>query len=163
MRGRKPLPTSLKRLRGNPGGRPLNTREPRPAVTAGAFADAPPELADDPVAQEHWCRLVPVLRQAGQITDADYPALVATCLEWSRYLTAARQARHQATVKRGTGGLAASPHGHIAHRSLHSLIKLWAELGLTPSSRSRLTTTIPPAMPADPFAEFDESPRRQPS
>ncbi len=30
MRGRKPKPTALKLVSGNPGHRPLNTREPKP-------------------------------------------------------------------------------------------------------------------------------------
>ena len=30
QRGRKPKPTALKMLEGNPGGRPLNTKEPKP-------------------------------------------------------------------------------------------------------------------------------------
>jgi hypothetical protein len=33
MRGRKPKPTHLKLLEGNPGRRPLNTGEPRGPVT----------------------------------------------------------------------------------------------------------------------------------
>ena len=32
--GRRPLPTQLKILHGNPGGRPLNRREPKPRSTA---------------------------------------------------------------------------------------------------------------------------------
>ena len=32
MRGRKPVPTALKKLRGNPGKRPLNDAEPKPDV-----------------------------------------------------------------------------------------------------------------------------------
>ena len=34
QRGRKPKPTALKMLEGNPGGRPLNTKEPRPEKKA---------------------------------------------------------------------------------------------------------------------------------
>ena len=30
MRGRKPIPTELKRLNGNPGKRPLSDKEPQP-------------------------------------------------------------------------------------------------------------------------------------
>ena len=34
QRGRKPKPTALKMLEGNPGGRPLNTKEPKPEKKA---------------------------------------------------------------------------------------------------------------------------------
>ena len=33
-RGRKPIPTAIKELEGNPGGRPLNKREPKPVKKA---------------------------------------------------------------------------------------------------------------------------------
>jgi hypothetical protein len=42
MRGRRPKPTRVKALTGNPGKRPLNTHEPRPEPAA---PDCPPELS----------------------------------------------------------------------------------------------------------------------
>ena len=33
-RGRKPTPTAIKELEGNPGKRPLNTKEPKPVKKA---------------------------------------------------------------------------------------------------------------------------------
>ena len=51
MRGRKPTPTDLKVLRGNPGHRPLNVDEPQlPAVQAESFDTPPIELAGDATA-----------------------------------------------------------------------------------------------------------------
>ena len=46
MRGRRPKPTRIKALTGNPGKRPLNAHEPRPEP---ALPDCPPELS--PAAQ----------------------------------------------------------------------------------------------------------------
>ena|SRR5439155_9045666 len=46
MRGRRPKPTRLKVLTGNPGKRPLNAHKSRPEI---AVPDCPPELG--PVAQ----------------------------------------------------------------------------------------------------------------
>ena len=47
-----------------------------------------------------------------------------------------------------------NPYIGIAHKALSNCNRPWPELGLTPTSRTRLTTT--PLTPgADPFAEFD--------
>src|ERR1041384_4289249 len=52
MRGRRPTPTRLKMLTGNPGKRPLNGDEPRPDEN---IPECPPELG--PVARAEWDRL----------------------------------------------------------------------------------------------------------
>src|SRR4026208_199894 len=52
MRGRRPKPTRLKVLTGNPGKRPLNANEPRPEIVT---PDCPIELG--PVARREWDRL----------------------------------------------------------------------------------------------------------
>ena len=48
-RGRKPKPTALKELEGNPGKRPLNDREPKPEKKA---PPCPKWLNDD--AKKEW-------------------------------------------------------------------------------------------------------------
>jgi phage terminase small subunit len=53
MRGRRPKPTRLKLLTGNPGKRPLNETEPRPEA---AIPECPVVLG--PVARQEWDRLV---------------------------------------------------------------------------------------------------------
>ena len=55
-RGRKPKPTALKKLEGNPGKRPLNELEPMPQVT---MLRCPNWL--EPEAKKEWRRLAPVL------------------------------------------------------------------------------------------------------
>ena len=52
MRGRKPLPSNVVRLRGNPGKRRLNDAEPRPAPKVPA---CPSCLGDE--ARKEWKRL----------------------------------------------------------------------------------------------------------
>ena len=59
MRGRKPKPTVLKVLSGNPGKRPLNDREPK------AQAGIPEPLPWlDAEAQAEWRRVEDILTQA---------------------------------------------------------------------------------------------------
>lgn len=154
MRGRKPLPTWRRQLDGNPGKRPMNVDEPQPPATA-ALLDPPPELADHPLALKEWARLAPMLYQARQATDADRAALVALCLEWERYLEATARVKTSGLVVQTPNGYPMpNPFLSIATKALSACTKLWPELGLTPSSRSRLKTQGAP--PEDAFSEFDQ-------
>ena len=158
MRGRKPKPTAAKRLAGNPGKRKLNAEEPALPMPADD-APPPPELSGDPVALAEWLRLAPMLRQARAITDGDRNSLVALCQQWSRYLEANRSVLAAGMVVRAPSGYPMpNPYIAIANRALLMCTKLWVELGLTPSARSRVKATGDSAQLGDPFAEFYEQP-----
>lgn len=154
MPGRKPHPTRLKELRGNPGKRPLNKREPIPPP----FADGgiPRILDGDTLAIQEWQRLAPMLAAAKQITEADRSALIALCLEWSRYLKARRNAA-RANFK-GEDGKGHSVWFSVQRHALTACMKLWPELGLTPSGRSRVHLAETPVAGGDTFSEFDNPP-----
>jgi P27 family predicted phage terminase small subunit len=144
MRGRKPHPTARKRLDGNPGGRRLNPDEPKPPPPTEAFDEPPPELATNAIAAAEWRRLAPMLRVVRQVTEADRAALIALCLEWSRYLTAMQKVEQAGMVVQAPSGYPMqNPYLPIATKALAACAKLWPELGLTPSSRSRVTTAGP--------------------
>jgi len=159
-RGRKPKSTAQRRLEGNPGKRALNAEEPAPPPldTDPEFDTPPPELADDPIARTEWTRLAPMLRQCRQITLADRGALLALCMEWSKYLTAtAAIPRFGMIVATPSGYPMPNPYLAIANKALAACRALWVELGLTPSSRSRVKTDG--AGPeGDAFSEFDTAP-----
>ena len=74
MRGRRPKPTRLKVLTGNPGKRPLNPDEPKPER---AIPECPAELG--PVARREWDRLGKELASLGLLTNLDRAALAAYC------------------------------------------------------------------------------------
>src|SRR5262245_60351860 len=81
MRGRKPTPTRLKILYGNPGKRPLNGREPKP----------PPDLPKCPAhldaeARKEWRRLARSLHACGILTSVDRAILAAYCQCYSRWV-----------------------------------------------------------------------------
>src|SRR5215471_12192566 len=156
-RGPKPKPTARRRLEGNPGRRPINTREPQlpPLPTIDAL---PAELMGDAVASAEWARVLPLLRRAHAITEGDRGALLALCQQWSRYLEAnGKVATAGMVVKAPTSGYPMpNPYIAIANKALGNCVKLWAELGLTPSSRSRVTTTGGGGTVDDAFAEFDD-------
>lgn len=156
MRGRKPLPSAVRALSGNPGKRPMNDDEPQPPEIAD---DVPPlELDGQPLAIKEWFRLMPLLKRCRQITEADRGALLALCLEWARYLTATKQIATLGLVVRTPSGYPIqNPYLPIATKALAGCNKLWPELGLTPSSRSRVTRDAGgPGPDGDAFSEFDE-------
>jgi len=158
MRGRKPISTSQKLLAGNPGKRRINRDEPSPPpLEPSVFDTPPPELDGNLRAQTEWLYQAPKLRQARQISASDKSALIALCLEWSRYLEALRRLELRGMVIPAPSGYPMpNPYLSIATRALQSCIKLWPELGLTPSSRSRVSMVHEGA--EDGFSEFDKPP-----
>jgi P27 family predicted phage terminase small subunit len=136
MRGRKPVPTRLKLMAGNPGKRPINRNEPQPAA---AFPTCPPELS--PVARAEWERLAPELGELGLITNLDRAALAAYCgayALWAEAMVAIQ--KYGTMVKAPSGYPMQSPYIGLANRQAELMIRLSAEFGFTPASRSRIST-----------------------
>ena len=75
MPGRRATPTAAKRLRGNPGRRPLNEREPQPGGKLGA---APGWLSAG--AKRHWKEKAPQLEATKVGTKIDRDALARLCV-----------------------------------------------------------------------------------
>ena len=69
MAGRRPKPTAVKELAGNPGKRPLNRVEPRPPASS---TRVPRGLGEE--AAKFWRRYAPMLAGLGVLTEADVPA-----------------------------------------------------------------------------------------
>lgn len=156
MRGTKPKPTALRALEGNPGKRALNDREPEPPPVADDFDTPPTLVAAEPEAAAEWARLAPMLRQCRQVTEADRAALIACCIEWAHYRKAVEH-RLPEIIKAPSGYAMPNPWISIGNKALAALVKLWADLGLTPSSRSRVQVDGP-GPGGDAFSEFDETP-----
>jgi P27 family predicted phage terminase small subunit len=136
--GRRPQPTALKVLRGNPGKRPLNPREPRMPRADPTFDTPPAALADDPGAIAEWIRVAPMLRAAGLVTESERAALTALCQQWSRYLAAHAQVIALGMVIESAKLVPIpNPYLLVADRALTHCHRLWNELGLTPAGRAR--------------------------
>ena len=80
MAGRKPKPTAVKKLEGNPGKRKLNTKEPIPGK---GMPDCPKWLL--PEAKEEWKRLCDKLNQMGVLTEIDRAAFASYCQSYARW------------------------------------------------------------------------------
>ena len=142
MKGRKPKPTLLKLLDGNPGKRPLNDREPVPP-------DGVPDCPDflDDTAREEWFRTAQVLKEMQLLSRADRSALAAYCVAYSRWVQAEAQVKkHGMIVKSPDKGFPMkSPFLSIADQTMEEMRKFMVEFGLTPSSRSRIRVPDDPA------------------
>lgn len=135
MRGRKPVPTALRLVAGNPGKRPFNQREPKPRI---AIPTCPAHLC--PSAKAEWKRLVHMLHALGVISELDRAALAAYCQAYGRWVEAERRLKETPALLRTPAGyVQPSPWLGIANKNLELMHKFMSELGLSPVSRSRVT------------------------
>ena len=103
MRGRKPTPTYLKLLNGNPGKRRLNPNEPKPR---NRTPTCPSHLC--PSAKAEWKRLAAQLAILQILTEFDRGALAAYCQTYGRWMEAERKLHD----RNQEGGFDASELGH---------------------------------------------------
>ena len=139
MRGRRPKPTRLKALTGNPGKRPLNPAELNPVP---AVPECPAELG--PVARKEWDRLVGELGALRLLTNLDRAALAAYCGAYALWAEAMEAIQKYGTmIKSPSGYPTQSPYLAIANRQAEIMMRIAAEFGFTPASRSRISTPDP--------------------
>jgi P27 family predicted phage terminase small subunit len=139
MRGRKPTPTVIKLLRGNPGRRPLNTSEPKPRALS---MECPAELTDTEARLEWDRRIVPAI-VSGQITSADWALALAHCELYAEWRACALEAmKHPRIISVGKQPQP-NPYRSEARKIRAELWKVDAELGFSPVSRSRVTAGLP--------------------
>ncbi len=143
--GRKPKPTALKRLEGNPGKRPLNTMEPIPPTIA---LRCPKHLL--PEARKEWKRLAPILMGMGLLTAADAVPFEGYCTAYARWLEAqAEITRHGSIYKDNDGRIRPNPYIAIANQQMREIKSFAAEFGLTPSNRAAMIANVMTAMKQD--------------
>lgn len=143
MRGRRPKPTRIKALTGNPGKRPLNPHEPRPLPS---LPDCPQEL--NPVARREWMRLTAELAKLNLVTELDRAPLAAYCAAYALWAEAMEQIQKYGTmVKSPTGYPIQSPYLAIANRQAEIMLRVASEFGFTPASRSRISAPPPDQLP----------------
>lgn len=154
-RGRKPTPTKLKVLRGNPGKRPLSKDEPQPPT-----GDMDPPEWFDEIARQKWEHVYPILTDMKVLTQADYDVLCAYCDTYSKWLKATKFIREN-----GVSIEAVNIKGDIVYKrrvevDIESdcgkrLRMLMSELGLTPATRPKLKVNAPDQK-GNKFREFLE-------
>ena len=135
MAGRRPKPTYLKLLQGNPGKRPLNANEPKPQLE---LPPAPEHLSEG--AKQEWERTGQQLLKLGLLTSIDKSAFAAYCVVWDRWVEAEQALKKTGpVVKSGNGSPMLSPFYTVANQSLAQMRQYMIEFGMTPSARSRIS------------------------
>ena len=146
-RGPIPTPTVIKQLEGNPGKRPLNTREPKPR---SSVPRCPEHL--DGRAKKEWKRLVPVLLRMRVLTEADWMSLANLCQTWSTLVKAQEKLSEMGILyKAPSGYVMQSPLLAIVNQCVDTITKLSREFGLTPAARTRVA--VQPEYDADDVLE----------
>ena len=136
--GRKPKPTALKKLEGNPGKRPLNEMEPVPPTVS---LKCPRHML--PEAQKEWKRLAPILMNMGLLTAADAVPFEGYCTAYARWREAQDEiTRHGSIYKDQEGRIRPNPYIAIANQQMREIKSLAAEFGLTPSNRAAMLANV---------------------
>lgn len=161
QRGPKALPANVHMLRGNASKKPLAAilDEFRPEVEIPSF---PSWIW--PEAKKEWKRISVELERYGLISKLDRAALVLYCQAWGKWVWAERmisramklaeQGRVEAEAAGqpwagGDGIMVPSPNGALVYshywtvsrRSSEDVSKFLQAFGLSPSSRSRVSTS----------------------
>ena len=133
-RGRKPKPTALKVLEGNPGKRPLNDHEPIPPK---GELKCPSWLL--PEAKKEWKRLASSLEAMGVLTVADLTALAGYCQAYARWREAEEFiTQHGSIFRTPSGYVQQVPQVSIAQQNLKIMQSFCSDFGLTPATRARI-------------------------
>lgn len=123
-------------------------RKPHPArrgdgtapVGPDALPRCPAHLND--VARREWRRIARPLYDMGVLTTVDRGALAAYCQAYARWVEAEEQLKKTpALIKTPSGYVQQSPWLSVANKQLEIMGRYMVELGITPSARSRVTTT----------------------
>lgn len=144
MRGRKPKPTAVRKLQGNPGKRPLNRHEARPDK---ARPRCPGWVHDE--GKKLWRRIAGRLHDAGLLTYVDGSMFAILCDSYGRMIESqAKCAEFGSVIQTTNGNLIINPYQSVANRARGEFIKAAAEFGLSPSARSRIVVDTPKDTPS---------------
>ncbi|HAH06655.1 MAG TPA: phage terminase small subunit P27 family [Elusimicrobia bacterium] len=177
-RGPRPTPTALAQLRGEPGHRKKNRKEPKPKTAK--IGQPPPSL--DAVGRKEWLRVASELHRLGLFTVIDRGALESVCHSYSRWrdiedqiaklkksqLVRSRlKAKQPSLVVLPEGLQDPTPEEDTESEKLYKLMvlslkchqnyrTLCVEFGMTPSSRTRLECASPDPVNPDPEAPTED-------
>ena len=133
-RGPKPKPTAVKRMEGNPGKRALNEFEPEPIADD---VDCPEWLDAD--ARAEWSRVYQRLVSCRILTPLDMAILADYCQSYAQMVRAETNIqKYGDIIKTPSGYVQQAPHVGIYNQASKRMKQAAAELGLTPSSRTRI-------------------------
>ena len=155
MRGKRPDPTHLKLLKGTPGGRPINRHEPKPI---GALHEAPADLPEGAV--PFWDQAI-ASAPRGLLRRLDERVLFLwTVAAWAHSDAVAKlaEANGLTSYNRKNHRQQMNPLLSIIDREANVMLRAAAELGFSPTSRSRVVVREGDLAEAtNPFEEFADT------
>lgn len=146
-RGVKPLPTAIKKLRGNPGKRPLNDLEPKPdkinkIITPDEYLGSHSDILSES-SREAFNMIADDLKNAGVLTKLDYMSLMSLCLHLGDWLENRRLIiKHSRYAKTEAGGVKMSVFYRQASQSWDQAMRIMSCFGMTPSDRTRIKVNL---------------------
>ncbi|NPT36242.1 phage terminase small subunit P27 family [Paraburkholderia xenovorans] len=154
MAGRRPKPTHLKVVEGNPGKRALNKKEPKPRREV----PSPPAHLSD-TGRMAWGRLTVLLDRMGVLTEADSYALERLCSCYCELLKFQFQLEREGETyavhnQLGEVLIKAHPAQAMLADADRRFKGYLIEFGLTPAARSKVEVKKDDDDTKDPLAEF---------
>jgi P27 family predicted phage terminase small subunit len=145
MRGRKPKPTHLRLIQGNPGKRPLNRREPRPK---GVLSDPPAWFNEEQ--RVEWAYVIGHA-PFGLLTTLDRSVLELWVVHYLLWRRSTELCQQYGQVQRDPSHntVRTAPWVKTAAQQAALLSKIAEQLGFTPSARPRLQLPADNSKPDD--------------
>lgn len=159
-RGRKPVPTHLHLVRGNPSKKKLPAKQDEIPVVVEEVTP-PAFLSDD--AKVEWGRMMGALVTLKLISQVDRAAFAAYCQAYGRWAQAERalaamRERDPAAagllVKTTGDNIVQNPLVGVANKAMADMVRYAAEFGMTPSARVRLNGSGGGGGAENPFNAF---------
>lgn len=133
-RGRKPKPTAVKQLTGNPGKRPLARREPKPKT-----AVKKPYGLGQGLQARFWDEHAPELERLQILTGVDAAAFRLMAEHYALAVRAAVELRGEDSLTvEGRDGPKKNPLVQVLRDQSAAFKSYATEFGMTPSARARL-------------------------
>ena len=139
--GPQPVPSEMKRLKGNPGHRPISDDEPKPLVSPGV--PDPPDWIES-YAKDIWGVLAPELHRRGLLTGLDLTTWAAYCQSYARWRTAEEWlSEHDETIelrdrKNKVRNVIRASACQTSREALADMNRFGSQFGLSPSARTSI-------------------------
>jgi len=149
VRGRKPLPSHLKLVKGTARGALKKSKRDQIEV-APSLPMPPPWLSDE--AKVEWGRVGQILYNLRLLSEIDTAALAAYCdcyATWRRASEALQEMAKNDQLTRGlliktsNGNAIQNPLIGIINKAKSDIVRYAAEFGMTPSARARIDAATP--------------------
>lgn len=136
--GRKPKPTAVKNLTGNPGKRALNKREPKPKKGVKR-----PWGLGQGEQRKFWDEYADELARLQILTGLDVASFRLMAEHYAFAVQAAKELREEGLTVDGREGPKKNPKAQVFKDNALAFKAFATEFGMTPSSRARLEIKLP--------------------